>query len=96
MRYIKCKAHKNQQDNGGEETFANEYNLDFKRNTLIMSFEIISGEHSVQGRTGHSSYAKLVAGAFTISHTKCQKRGLLKLFFGPFEFFCMDGHRVRL
>jgi hypothetical protein len=92
MRYIKCKAHKNQQDNERcEETFANEYKFG-----LIMSFEIISGEHSVQGRTGHSSYAKLVAGAFTISHTKCQKRGLLKLFFGPFEFFCMDGHRVRL
>jgi hypothetical protein len=29
-----------------------------------------------QGRIGHSGNAMLVAGAFTISHTKCLKRGL--------------------
>jgi hypothetical protein len=37
-----------------------------------------------------SSNAMLVAGAFTISHIKCQKRSLLKEFRGPFGFFCME------
>jgi hypothetical protein len=35
----------------------------------------------------------VVAGAFTISHTKCLKRGLLKEFRGPFGFFCMECRR---
>jgi hypothetical protein len=43
-----------------------------------------------QGPTGHSSKAMLLAGAFTISHTKCLKRGLLKEFRQPFGFFCME------
>jgi hypothetical protein len=37
-----------------------------------------------QGRTGHSSNATLVAGAFTISHTKCQNNGLLEEFFNDY------------
>jgi hypothetical protein len=40
--------------------------------------------------TDHSTNATLVAGAFTISHTKCQKRVFLEEVWGP---FCMDGHR---
>jgi hypothetical protein len=42
-----------------------------------------------QGRTGHSSNAMLVVGAFTL--TKCLKRGLSKEL--PFEFFCMECRR---
>jgi hypothetical protein len=42
-----------------------------------------------KGRTGHSSNATLVAGSFTISHTKLRKEG-------PFQFFCMDGRRYFL
>jgi hypothetical protein len=45
-----------------------------------------------QGLTGHRSNTTLVAGAFTISHTKCKKKELEE-FRGPFEFFCMDGRR---
>jgi hypothetical protein len=40
-----------------------------------------------QGRTGHSGNAMLVAGAFTISQTKCLKRGLLKELVGLLDFF---------
>jgi hypothetical protein len=40
----------------------------------------------MQGRTGHSGNETLVAVAFSISHTKCQKRGLL-------DFFCMECRR---
>jgi hypothetical protein len=43
-----------------------------------------------QGRTGHSGNASLVAVAFSISHTKCQKRGLLEEFWEPFRFFRME------
>jgi hypothetical protein len=32
----------------------------------------------------------LVAVAFSISHTKCQKRGLFQGFWGPFGFFRME------
>jgi hypothetical protein len=39
-----------------------------------------------QGWTGHSGKETLVAVAFPISHTKCQKRGLL-------DFFCMEYRR---
>jgi hypothetical protein len=48
-----------------------------------------------QGRTGqgHSSNATLAAGAFLISYSKFQKRGLLEEFWRFFEFFCMDGRR---
>jgi hypothetical protein len=49
-----------------------------------------------QGRTGHSSIAMLVAGAFTISKTKCLKKGLLKEFRGPFGFFCIECRRCLL
>jgi hypothetical protein len=54
-----------------------------------------------QGRIGHSGNASLVAVNFSISHTKCKKRGLLDFFVGgmsqgPFDpsrplmssFFC--------
>jgi hypothetical protein len=51
-----------------------------------MNFEL----KQKQGRTGHSSNAMLVAGVFTISHTKCLKKGLLKEFRRPFGFFCME------
>jgi hypothetical protein len=43
-----------------------------------------------QRRTGHSSNAMLVAGTFTISKTKCLRRGLLKEFRGPFGLFCIE------
>jgi hypothetical protein len=36
--------------------------------------------------------AMLIAWAFTISYIKCLKRGLLKEFWGPFRFFCMECH----
>jgi hypothetical protein len=41
-----------------------------------------------QERTDHSGNAILGAGAFIISHTKYLKRGLLKVFWGPFRYFC--------
>jgi hypothetical protein len=46
-----------------------------------------------KGRTGHSGNETLVAGAFTISHTKSKKRGFLEKFWGPFGFFCRECHR---
>jgi hypothetical protein len=47
-----------------------------------------------QGRTGHRSNVTLFAGALKISHTKGdQKRGILEEFWGPFDFFCIDGRR---
>jgi hypothetical protein len=41
----------------------------------------------VQGRTGHSSNAMLVVGVFTISHTKCLKRGFWRNFGDLLDFF---------
>jgi hypothetical protein len=46
-----------------------------------------------QGWTGHSSNAILVVWAFTISKTKCLKKGLLKEFRGSFGFFCIECRR---
>jgi hypothetical protein len=48
---------------------------------------------STQGRTGHSSKATMVTGAFTNSHTKCQKGAFWRNFGGLLIFFCMDGRR---
>jgi hypothetical protein len=48
---------------------------------------------SLQG-TGHSGNAILVAGAFTISLTKCLKRDLLKEFGGLLDFFVWNVARA--
>jgi hypothetical protein len=40
-----------------------------------------------QGRIGHSGNASLIAVAYSISHTQCQKRGFLEEFWGSFVFF---------
>jgi hypothetical protein len=32
----------------------------------------------------------LARGSFTTSHRKCLKSGILKEFWGPFGFFCME------
>jgi hypothetical protein len=36
---------------------------------------------------------ELVAGAFTLFHTKCQKTGLLETFQGPFDLFYINSRR---
>jgi hypothetical protein len=46
--------------------------------------------HLIQRQTGDMSNAMLVAGAFTILHTKCLKKGLLKEFRGAFGFFAWN------
>jgi hypothetical protein len=55
--------------------------------------QIINLEKQVTSRmarlTGHRSNATLVAGAFTTSYSKCQKRGLLEAFRGFFDFFVL-------
>jgi hypothetical protein len=63
--------------------YVNVFKIFFQNNRLFYSRD--------QGRTGQRSNATLVARAFKISHTKCQKRGLLETFWGSFEFLCMDG-----
>jgi hypothetical protein len=50
----------------------------------------------MQRQTGHSGNAMLVARAITTSDRKCLKRGILKGFWGPFGFFCMECRRSLL
>jgi hypothetical protein len=51
-----------------------------RRNPHQLQLNSVLGQSSsiivyIQGRTGHSSNATLVAGTFTIFHTKCQENG---------------------
>jgi hypothetical protein len=47
-----------------------------------------------QERTSHSGIEMLVAGVFTIFHTKCLKRGLLKEFWEHFDFLYRMLHKA--
>jgi hypothetical protein len=62
------------------------FDMLYKNKNNVGKLKIIDAifwlDNIVQGRTGHKSNATLVAGAFTISNTKCQKRGLLETFWG--------------
>jgi hypothetical protein len=61
---------------------------------IAISKKLFKKYHSMQGaRTGHRSNATLVTGALTITYTKWPQRGPLEVFWGSFDFFCMDGHR---
>jgi hypothetical protein len=51
----------------------------------------------IQGQTGHNSNATLIAGAFKISHTKCQKGAFWRNFGGFLYFFvCMVAEAFHL
>jgi hypothetical protein len=62
--------------------------LKFSSFGLFLNEENSGSWYSIQ--TGHSGNETLLAGAFMIAHTKCQKRGFLEEFWGLFDSFVQN------